>query len=87
MMAGSYSVRRETAKSEAWSTSAANNPFNRYCVSLYFLTSAPVGADHEHDGHPDPVTKLRHDHASHTDVQHEHMNINEGNQYNHDDQS
>ena len=36
MMAGSYSVRRETAESKAWSASAANNPFNRYCVSLYF---------------------------------------------------
>ena len=43
-------------------------PFQQVlCVSIF----SPC-ADHEHDGHPDPVTKLRHDHASHTDdVQHE----------------
>ena len=46
-------------------------PFQQVlCVSIFSTGGHLV--HHEHDGHPDPVTKLRHDHASHTDdVQHE----------------
>ena len=51
-------------------------PFQQVlCECLYIFNRWARCADHEFDGHHDPVTKLRHDHASHTDVQHEHSKI------------